>query len=38
MEDNVKLGARAVKIKVGAVPINEDIERVRVCREAIGPE
>ena len=38
MEDNVKLGARAVKIKVGAVPINEDIERVRVCREAIGPD
>ena len=38
MEDNVKLGARAVKIKVGAVPINEDIERVRVCRDAIGPD
>jgi L-alanine-DL-glutamate epimerase-like enolase superfamily enzyme len=37
MHQNVKLGARAVKIKVGAVPINEDIERVRVCREAIGP-
>ena len=38
MEDNVKLGVRAVKIKVGAVPINEDIERVRVCRDAIGPD
>ena len=38
MERNVELGARAVKIKVGAVPINEDIERVRVCRETIGPE
>ncbi len=38
MEDNVRLGATAVKIKVGAVPINEDIERVRVCREAIGPD
>ena len=38
MEDNVKLGVRAVKIKVGAVPINEDVERVRVCRDAIGPD
>jgi L-alanine-DL-glutamate epimerase-like enolase superfamily enzyme len=38
MEDNVNLGARAVKIKVGAVSINEDIERVRVCRDAIGPD
>ncbi len=37
MEANVSLGARAVKIKVGAVPINEDVERVRICREAIGP-
>jgi D-arabinonate dehydratase len=37
MERNVELGARAVKIKVGAAPINEDIERVRVCRETIGP-
>jgi len=37
MEENVKLGARAVKMKVGAVPINEDVDRVRVCREAIGP-
>ena len=38
MAENVELGARAVKIKVGAVPINEDIERVRVCRETIGPD
>ena len=38
MASNVELGARAVKIKVGAVPINEDIERVRVCRETIGPD
>lgn len=38
MRTNVSLGARAVKIKVGAVPINEDIERLRVCREAVGPD
>ena len=38
MEDNVKIGARAVKIKIGAVSINEDVEKVRVCREAIGPD
>ncbi|MCH9674605.1 MAG: mandelate racemase/muconate lactonizing enzyme family protein [Gammaproteobacteria bacterium] len=38
MRQNVALGARAVKIKVGALRINEDIERVRVCREAIGPD
>ena len=29
MEDNVKIGARAVKIKVGALPVNEDIERIK---------
>lgn len=38
MEQNLALGVRAVKIKVGGVSINEDIERVRVCRETIGPE
>lgn len=38
MEHNVSLGVRAVKMKVGAVPINEDIERVRVARDAIGPD
>jgi L-alanine-DL-glutamate epimerase-like enolase superfamily enzyme len=37
MEENVRLGARAVKIKVGAAPIAEDVERVRVARDAIGP-
>ena len=30
MEDNVRMGARAVKMKVGGVPIAEDAERVRV--------
>ena len=38
MERNVELGARAVKMKVGGVPINEDIERVRVVRESVGPD
>ena len=38
MEDNVKIGARAVKIKVGAVSINEDIERVKICRDVIGKD
>lgn len=38
MEHNVDLGVRAVKMKVGAVPINEDVERVRVAREAVGPD
>ena len=38
MEDNLKMGATAVKIKVGGVPISEDVERVRVCRETIGPD
>ncbi|MBI21388.1 MAG: hypothetical protein CL780_03980 [Chloroflexi bacterium] len=38
MRENVSLGAKAVKIKVGALSINEDIERVKICREAIGPD
>jgi L-alanine-DL-glutamate epimerase-like enolase superfamily enzyme len=38
MEENVRLGARAVKMKVGAVPIPEDVERVRVVRDAVGPD
>ncbi len=33
----VSLGARAVKMKIGGAPINEDVERVRIAREAIGP-
>ena len=31
-------GATAVKMKIGGVPIKEDVERVRVVREAIGPD
>jgi L-alanine-DL-glutamate epimerase-like enolase superfamily enzyme len=37
MLGNVEAGATAVKMKVGGVPINEDVERVKVVREAIGP-
>ena len=38
MEENLELGARAIKMKIGGVPIPEDVERVRVVREVIGPE
>jgi D-arabinonate dehydratase len=38
MIDNVELGAKAIKMKVGALSIGEDTERVRVVREAIGPD
>ena len=38
MEENLTLGAKAIKMKVGGVPINEDVERVRVVRETIGPD
>ena len=38
MRQNVEIGARAVKIKVGALPINKDVERVKICREAVCPD
>jgi len=38
MASNVELGARAVKMKVGAVSIAEDVARIRAVREAIGPD
>ena len=38
MAANVEWGAKAVKMKVGAVPIAEDVERVRAVREAVGPD
>lgn len=38
MEENLKLGARAVKMKIGGASIREDVERVKAVREAIGPE
>lgn len=33
----VEAGFKAVKIKVGGVSIEEDVERVRQAREALGP-
>ena len=38
MEESVSMGAQAVKMKIGGAPINEDVERVRVVREAVGPD
>ncbi len=38
MVDNVEMGAKAIKMKVGAVPIREDVARVKAVREAIGPD
>jgi L-alanine-DL-glutamate epimerase-like enolase superfamily enzyme len=38
MIDNVEMGARAVKMKIGAVSIREDVERVKAVRDAIGPD
>ena len=37
MERYVKAGFDSVKIKVGGVPLAEDVARVRAAREAIGP-
>ena len=38
MAENLRLGARAVKMKIGGAPIREDVERVRVVRETVGPD
>ena len=38
MEANVGMGARALKMKVGGVPIAEDVARVRTVRKAIGQD
>jgi D-arabinonate dehydratase len=38
MVESVAMGAKAIKMKIGGAPINEDVERVRVVREAIGPD
>ena len=37
MEESVSMGARAIKMKIGGAPINEDVERVRIVRESVGP-
>lgn len=34
----VEMGAKAVKMKIGAVPIKEDVARIKAVREAIGPD
>jgi len=36
MEENLKLGTTAVKMKIGGVSINEDVERVKTVRETVG--
>ncbi len=38
MKENVEMGAKAIKMKVGAVSIREDVERVKTVRDAIGPD
>ncbi|ETX00041.1 MAG: mandelate racemase [Candidatus Entotheonella factor] len=38
METNLELNAKAIKMKIGGAPIREDVERVRVVRETIGPD
>jgi len=38
MYDNIAMGAKAIKMKVGAVSLREDAERVKAVREAIGPD
>ena len=38
MVEYVEMGAKAVKMKVGAVPINEDVARVKAARDAVGPD
>jgi L-alanine-DL-glutamate epimerase-like enolase superfamily enzyme len=38
MADTIEMGARAVKMKIGAVPIREDVERIKAVREVIWPD
>jgi L-alanine-DL-glutamate epimerase-like enolase superfamily enzyme len=38
MAAQVAIGARAIKMKIGAVPIPEDVERIDAAREAVGPD
>jgi len=38
METYVERGHDTVKMKVGRKPVEEEVERVRVAREAIGPD
>ena len=38
METYVERGHDVVKMKVGRLPVEEEVERVRTAREAIGPD
>ena len=38
MEQSVAMGVSAIKMKIGGAPIGEDVERVRVVRQAVGPD
>ncbi len=38
MEQNVLMGAKAVKMKIGGADIAEDVARVAAVRKAIGPD
>ena len=38
MRGKVAMGTRYVKMKIGGAPIKEDVERVRVVREAVGED
>jgi L-alanine-DL-glutamate epimerase-like enolase superfamily enzyme len=38
MAENIEMGATAVKMKIGGETIAADVERVRVVREAVGPD
>lgn len=38
VRENVRKGAKAIKMKIGAVPIKDDLERIDAVRDAIGPD
>ncbi len=38
MRQKVALGARYVKMKIGGAPMRDDVERVRVVRQAVGED
>ena len=38
MIENVEMGAKAIKMKIGGVSISEDVERVKTVRQAVGTE
>lgn len=38
MRHKVAMGARYIKMKIGGAPMSEDVERVRVVREAVGED